>query len=81
MPDEVSHILWTYLVLKHPKVREKIHSSRDVTATYFFTILPDLGNLVLIVVALWVMVSNNLPVVMGPAARNYPKYLMYSPDP
>lgn len=75
MPDEVSHLLWTYLALKHPRLKEfkDFQSRRGVAAAYFFTLLPDLANLTLILVFLWVMVSNNLPLVAGPEALNYPQ--------
>lgn len=70
MPDEISHLLLTYLALKHPRLKslEGPSSRWDVAATYFFTLLPDLGNALMAVLLAAFMASHSLPVVMGPRA-------------
>ena len=75
MPDEISHILWTYLLLAHPRIEgiRDMRGWRGKAATYFFAILPDLWNLGMILGLVWIMQSNSLPLVMGPAAMQYPQ--------
>ncbi|VVB51871.1 Uncharacterised protein [uncultured archaeon] len=75
MPDEISHLLWTYLLLKHPRIRsmKDFATRRGRIAFYFFTFLPDLGNLTLILTAAWIMTSNGLPFMPGPSAQMYPQ--------
>lgn len=70
MPDEVSHLLLTYLALKHPKLKSlKGLSSRwDAAATYFFTLLPDMGNALMAVLLAVFMAENDLPFAAGPHA-------------
>jgi len=76
MPDEISHILWTYLILKHPRLsnRKEFKGRKNAAATYFFSVFPDIGNLILIFLALWVISSNGLPMVFGHHAEGmYPE--------
>lgn len=76
MADEISHILWTYLALKHPRLKNKKEflGRRNTAATYFFTGFPDIGNLILIFLAFWAMYSNGLPIVFGHHAETiYPE--------
>ena len=75
MPDEISHLLWTYLLLKHPRIQtiKELQSKKNIIATYFFTILPDLSNLALIIAGIWVMIANGIPLVPGPSSVAYPE--------
>lgn len=75
MPDEVSHLVLTYLALKHPRLKKlrDFQSAKGVLATYLFAVLPDLGNLAMILILLGIMVSNNLPIAMGHGALEYPQ--------
>ncbi|MDD5111872.1 MAG: hypothetical protein PHG85_04960, partial [Candidatus Altiarchaeota archaeon] len=75
MPDEISHLIWAYLLLKHPSVRAHpdFRRRRDIIATYLFAMLPDLGNLLMALIMLSFMQSNNIPAVAGPEAfMQYP---------
>jgi hypothetical protein len=63
MPDEISHLVWTYLLLKHPKLREKlrIKTRKETIITYLSSILPDLGNLLMAVLLLNFTAAHNIP--------------------
>jgi len=75
MPDEISHLLWTYLALKHPSVKNKpdFKTARGKLAMYFFSMLPDLGNLIMLLILMTVLESQGLPLVMGPDAVHNPQ--------
>jgi len=74
MPDEISHLIWAYLMLKHPKISShpSFQKKRDILATYFFAILPDLGNLLMLILLLGFMRYNNIQSSIGPGAMENP---------
>lgn len=75
MPDEISHILWTYLLIQHPRVKamRDLQSARGVISTYVFGVLPDVGNLIMMLLLVNYMAYNNIAPVVGPAALNNPE--------
>lgn len=75
MPDEVSHLLWTYLLLKHPRIKNMrdFQTLKGVILTYVFGVLPDVGNLLMMLLLMNFMTSNNIPSTMGPEAINNPQ--------
>jgi hypothetical protein len=74
MPDEISHIIWAYLVLKHPSIKENpdFKTTRGKLAMYFFSILPDFGNLLMLLMLFWVTWSLGMPLSMGPGGMHNP---------
>ena len=72
MPDEISHLLWIYLLLKHPRIKNMrdFQSIKGILATYVFGVLPDIGNLIMIFILMNFMTSNNINSSWGPEAIN-----------